>query len=75
MSMLADIQSTLSEQTIREKLTLEERAKLLIDIINCLQWTVYEMDNGEDDLYKAMIDLSFTDKEDEQYRLKKLDTN
>jgi hypothetical protein len=42
MSQLADIKSTLSDKWLRDKLTIHERAKLLVGITEDLEWGTYE---------------------------------
>jgi hypothetical protein len=72
MSFAADLKSTLSQEWLREKLTLEERAGLLWEISTDLDWDTYEKEDEQGnylgkDIEKAMEDLSKTDKEDERY--------
>ena len=62
MSQLAVIQSCLSQKNIRTKLSLDERALLLIDITRALEWDTYENEE-EIDLDKAKLDLGKTDAE------------
>ena len=68
MSQIADIRSTLSSKKYRDKLTLEERAELLWELTEDLDWDTYEL-RGESGCYmgsnihKAMEDLKRTDDE------------
>jgi hypothetical protein len=72
MSKIADIRSTLSGKKIREKLTLEERAELLWELTEDLDWDTYSR-FGESGCYlgsdipKAMEDLKRTDDEAMKY--------
>lgn len=61
MSMLSDIKYTLSSEWLRNKLTLEERAQLLIDLTIELNWDVYENKNGEELLDEAINDMKEVD--------------
>ena len=67
MSRMADIMTSLSSKTLRSKLTLSERAELLIDIIcDGLGWDTYDVlsEDGkwlEYDVAGAMSDLEAYD--------------
>jgi hypothetical protein len=70
MSFVSDLKCTLSQKWLREKLTLEERAELLLDISTELDIDDYEKEDAEGnylgkDIDKAMEDLSNYDKQDE----------
>jgi hypothetical protein len=72
MSFAADLKSTLSQEWLREKLTLRERAELLWEISTDLDWDTYEKEDEDGnylgkDIEKAMEDLNSTDRQDEQY--------
>lgn len=51
MSMLNDIQTTLSQELICNKLTLEERAFLLCEITESLEWDTYDLGHDADGNY------------------------
>jgi len=77
MGMLNDIISSLSSKTIRTKLTLKERADLLIEIVNDLEWESFAVEdkNGNwlyDDDIKAMEYLSANDDLLNKNKLKKV---
>lgn len=68
MSQLADIRLTLSNKTLRAKLTLKERAELLCELLGDLDYDTYDKtdDNGHwigDDVNKAMEDLQNVEQE------------
>lgn len=68
MSMLADIQYNLSTDELKSKLTLHERAYLLCDITDSLQWDSYNKYDSEGnficvDIAQAILDLQRIDNE------------
>ena len=63
MSVLKDIQGNLSQSFIRSKLSIEERAQLLIDITDSIGWDTYIDKSGKENLNKAMLDLKLVEKE------------
>lgn len=62
MSMLSDIKSTLSQKKFRDKLSIEERAELLVQITNDLEWDEYD-ELSSQGINKAIEDLKETDEE------------
>ena len=73
MSQLSDIKFTLSSNILRAKLTLHERAQLLCEILEDLDYNTYDIygENGSFvgyNLNKAKKDLCDIDNEiDERY--------
>lgn len=72
MSITSDISFTLSGKTLRDKLTLKERAKLLCEILADIDCdTYYKTDeNGHwigDDVEKAMEDLQKIEQQAIEY--------
>lgn len=67
MSFLSDIKSTFSQKWLNEKLTLKERAELLVEITESLDWDTYDKKDEQGgylgrDIDKAMNDLTQYDK-------------
>jgi len=60
--MYADIVGTLSNKWLREKLTIEERVKLLIEITEDLEWGKFDSFSEEDKI-EARKDLQRCDDE------------
>jgi hypothetical protein len=63
MSVLKEIQGNLSQSFIRSKLSIEERAQLLIDITDSIGWDTYIDKSGKENLNKAKLDLKLAEKE------------
>lgn len=71
MSFLSDIEYTFSQKWLREKLTLKERAELLCEITESLDWETYDKKDKQGsyigkDIDRAMKNLAQLENQDQK---------